>query len=132
MEDEKTLVQKFSELRSAIDEKNEALDQLKEELSVVEYKLLKLLEADNKQSTARYEGIGFISIEKPKLKVSVNKADEDRLFEFVRASDREMFIKESIHPSTLVSFVDELITKGAEIPEFIKYYLQPKLKFYRR
>jgi len=88
------------------------------------------LEANGAVSTAKYEGMGYAQIQKPKLYASCRQENMDRLFDFLKEQKREDLIKTTVMPQTLSSFTKECIEGGVEVPEFISYYLKPTIRLY--
>jgi hypothetical protein len=108
----------------------EALKQAQEEFEQEESRLIEFLEANSAISTAKYEGIGYAQIQKPRLYASCRQEDMDRLFDFLKEQDREDLIKTTVMPQSLSSFTKERIEEGLEVPEFINYYLKPSIRLY--
>lgn len=95
----------------------------------IEEALAELLEAQDKKSTAKYEGIGFVTLKKPRLYARFDKEFEMQVFEFLKAENRVDLIKETVNTQSLSSFVTERVEVGQTIPEFIKYYLKRNVAF---
>lgn len=126
------LVIKLRDTKRQKEEIENALKLVKEELIKTESLLIEALNAEGKEASARYEGIGFVSLSKPQLFASYLKDNEETVFEFVRSQGREDLIKPTIHARSLSSYVGELIERGEKVPEYVNYYLKPQLKFYER
>jgi len=123
-------IQKAQELKSSLKEKSTScqkdLDKAQDELGA-------LMEAQGKTTTAKYEGVGFVTLGTPKIRASYHKEDEAKVFEYLRGEGRDDMIKESVHPSSLSSFVKELIqVECKNPPDCINHYLQPQVKFFAR
>jgi len=95
----------------------------------IEMALAELLEAQDKKSTAKYEGIGFVTLKKPRLYARFDKEFEPMVFEFLKKEKREDLIKETVNSQSLSSFVKERVEVGSAIPEYIKFYLKPNVAF---
>lgn len=127
---EKELIIEFQDALRLCDETEEAFKKAKEQKDRCEHALLEHLEQTGAEKTATYEGIGHVTRMKPRLYASCNKENEDLLFAFLCANDREDLIKRTVHSSSLSSLVKERIESGEEVPEFISYYLKPSARMY--
>lgn len=126
--DELTLIRQIKAAREKAKELKDLAVQAADEVDKAEGKLIEFMTDRGIKSTARYEGIGFASLEKPELFARCNKPDMERLFEFIKSIGREDLIKPSVHHSTLSSFVGEMLEKGENIPEFIQYGFKQTLR----
>ena len=126
------LVKSVRDKRAKVAELSDLLKVLKQELAETEYKLIEALNAEGKESSARYEGVGFVSLSKPQLFASYLKENEEAVFKFLQDSERADLIKPTVHTKSLSSYVSELIENGREVPACISYYLKPTLKLYER
>lgn len=129
-ESERDLLCRFKCVKERRDELKEALKQAQEEFEQEESRLIEFLEANSAISTAKYEGIGYAQIQKPKLYASCRQEDLNRLFDFLKEQEREDLIKTTVMPQSLSSFTKERIEEGLEVPEFISYYLKPSIRLY--
>lgn len=128
---EAELVRALQTKRQERDSMEESLKVLKEEVIELETQLIEALNAEGKDATARYEGIGYFSLSKPQLFASYKKENEEEVFQFVRDAGREDLIKPTIHSRSLSSYVSELVETGKKIPDCLTYYLKPMIKFYK-
>jgi hypothetical protein len=129
---EKELVKKFKELFVEVNELKMAIENKKAVLEKTKHELLELMEADGKDRTATYEGIGFISRLKPRLYANITEERKPELFNFIREDGRQDLIKETVDPSSLSSYVSELLEQGKPVPECISYILKPSLRLYQK
>lgn len=129
---ERDLIEDFKAADEALDAAKAKVKEAQISYDKIHQELFELMEAESKQTTAKYEGLGFVSMVKPKLRASVLKENEDKLFAFLQDKEREDLIKETVNPGSLSTFVGELIDAGEQLPEFIKYYMENKIKFYPR
>lgn len=127
---ERDLIISFKAADDALETAKGKVKELQATYDKIHQELFELMEAEHKQTTAKYDGLGFVSMVKPKLRASVLKENEDKLFEFLKEKDREDLIKEVVNPGSLSTFVGELIDTGEPLPEFIKYYMENKIRFY--
>ena len=130
IERERELVIKLKTTRNNKARLKAELELAQEELDQAEQSLYELMEAEEKQRTATYEGVGFVSILSPKVRASCKKENQSLLFDFLKGIDRADLIKQEVDPRSLSTFVGELIKEGGKLPEFVTYYLQPQIKFY--
>ena len=129
-EKEKDLLCRFKCAKERRNQMKEALKQAQEDYEQVESQLIEFLEANSAISTAKYEGVGYAQIQKPRLYASCRQENMDNLFKFLQQHNREDLIKTTVMSQTLSSFTKECIEEGVEIPEFINYYLKPTIRLY--
>jgi len=129
-DDERDLLNRFKCAKERRDEVKEVLRVAQEEFEQEESRLIEFLEANSAISTAKYEGIGYAQIQKPRLYASCRQEDMDRLFDFLKDQEREDLIKTTVMPQSLSCFTKERIEEGLEVPEFISYYLKPTIRLY--
>lgn len=127
---ERDLVIEFRSAKERRDALKESLANAQEELDQTESRLIEFLEANSAVSTAKYEGIGYAQIQKPRLYANCRQENMELLFEFLKERQREDLIKTTVLPQSLSSFTSECIENGMEIPEFISYYLKPSIRLY--
>jgi len=123
----------FAQFRRAKEKRDNLKDDLKDaqaEYDMTESRLIELLESNSAISTAKYEGLGYAQIQKPRLYASCKEENMERLFDFLREKAREDLIKTTVMPQTLSSFVKECIETGIEIPDYVSYYLKPSIRLY--
>jgi len=127
---ERDLVLQFKCAKEKRDSLKEALKQVQEEFEKAEFAVIEFLESNSAISTAKYEGIGYVQIQKPRLYASCKEENMDRLFEFLKEQGREDLIKTTVLPQSLSSFTSECIESGTEVPECVSYYLKPSVRLY--
>lgn len=127
---EQDLIVKFRDAKEKVDALKLQLSEAQRECDEAENKLLELMQVEGKESSARYEGLGFVTMMKPALYANYLKENEDQVFEYLRTIDRADLIKETVNTRSLSSFVKESLEKGVPLPEIITYYLKPSLRFY--
>lgn len=130
---QKTEYELIVEFRAA----KETVNKLKDELSIAvgefdkaESQLVERLQNEGKDATARYDGLGFVSLYKPQLYASCAAENKESLFKFLRARKRQDLIQKTVHPSSLSTYVRELVENGRKVPVFISYYLKQSARFY--
>jgi len=129
---ERELIVRFKDAKEAISEAKERLAEATKSRDDAERELLELLQAEDKESTARYDGLGFCSISRPVVYASCLKENEDKLFSYLREQSRGDLVKEAVNSRSLSSYIRELIDTGGNIPEFISYYLKTGIRFYAK
>ncbi len=127
---ERDLVLQFKCAKEKRDALKEGLKQAQEEYEKIEFGLIEFLESNSAISTAKYEGIGYVQIQKPRLYASCKEENLQDLFVFLKDQGREDLIKTTVAPQSLSTFMSERIENGAEIPECVSYYLKPSVRLY--
>lgn len=121
---ERDLVLEFRTAKQLVDTLSSQLETAKKRLYKAEATLIEYLDAKGAVSTAKYDGVGHITLQKPRVFANYTKENEDTLFSFLREIGRDDLIKENIHRSSLSSFVSERIEQGEDVPPCINYYLK--------
>jgi len=127
---ERDLVIKFRDARKKKDEAKKAATKAQLEFDTVSNALIEALHAQDKTSSAKYEGIGYCGLVKPRLYASFDKDNEAAIFEYLRSVDRDDLIKPTVNAQSLSTFVKERVEKGEKLPEVIKYHIQESARFY--
>ena len=127
---ERDLVLRFKRAKERREDLKDCLQNAQEEYEQSESRLIEFLEAHSAVSTARYEGLGYAQMQKPRLYASCRQEHIERLLSFLKERKREDLIKTTVMPQSLSSFVSESIEQGVEIPEFVNYYLKPSIRLY--
>ena len=117
---EKTLVEEYRKTYDALAEAQEAKKAADSAFQQAKAKLIENLEARDATATAKYDGIGRVSLGRPDLFAQVDKANEDILFSYLKGIGRADLLKETVHWKTLSSFAGEMTQAGKNLPEFIK------------
>lgn len=95
-----------------------------------EMELIDHLTSQQSEGTARYDGIGYALMAKPRIFASCLVENKDKLKEYLRDKGREDLLREDVPAATLSAYVGELVENGKPIPEIISYYLKTSLKIY--
>lgn len=127
---ERELMIKFSDAKKRKDEAKIELENANAEYEQIEAALIEALQARNAESTAKYEGIGFVSLVKPRLYARFDKENEEQVFEFLKQEGREDLVKNTVNTQSLSGYIGERLEVGNGVPDFIKYYLKPSVRFY--
>jgi len=125
------LLKRVKDARQRCAEIDEAKKKADGELDEAEGKLIGFMADMGIKSTAKYEGIGFASLDKPELFARCNKPDQEKLIAYLKDNGRADLIKPSIHHKSLSGYVGELLESGGNIPEFIQYGFKQTLKVYK-
>jgi hypothetical protein len=126
--DEKDLVRELKQAREAKERAEEVFEVAKKEEARLELALIELLEANNANRTASYDGLGGFTLQRPKVYANVTKENQGKLFEFLHEIGRQDLIREGVPAPTLSSFVSERLENGEGVPEFIGYFLKTGLR----
>jgi len=127
---ERDLVLQFKCVKEKRDSMKESLKDAQAEYDSAESRLIEFLESNSAVSTAKYEGLGYAQINKPRLYASCRQENMDKLFSFLKDQQREDLIKTTVMPQSLSSFTKECIESGLEVPECINYYLKSSVRLY--
>lgn len=119
---EKELVSKIIEIKTKIDEKLQELEDLKAEFSKLEILLHEYVESKGIKATAKYDGIGSITIPEPQLFASISKENKDEAFKFLKSHNLNEFIEPNIHSRVLSREIKRLKEEGVEIPSCINIF----------
>lgn len=127
---ERDLVIRFRNAKDKRDKLKTALTKAQQEFDEAGNDLIETLQAQDKKSTAKFEGIGSCGLVKPRLYARFDKENESDVFEYLREEGREDLIKETVNSQSLSSFVKERLEEGQTVTEKINYYLQTTARFY--
>ena len=114
---EKELLLKLKASKETRDSLKENLKGAQAEYDKAESELIEFLESHSAVSTAKYQGLGYAQIQKPRLYASCKEENIQELFDFLKDHGREDLIKTTVLPQSLSSFTSECIENGDEIPE---------------
>ena len=123
---ERELVLEYSQAKEEVESLEETLKKAKDRFEKAQAKLVEELQSKGASQTAKYDGIGRITILKPL--VGARSINEDALFNYLKQIGRDDLMKMTVHHKTLSSFVKELLDAGMEIPEFIEYWFKPSTR----
>lgn len=124
------LLYEYTDARKNRDRLKALLEDAQERLNQAESRLIETLQEKGATATAKYDGLGYVALSKPKVYASYRKEDEEQVFNYLRSIGENDIIKDSVHPSSLSSVVARLIEDGREIPDQVNYYLKTGLRLY--
>ena len=124
------LVIQFRDARLKLNELKEAVTAAQKEFDETEHQLIERLTDEGKDATARYDGIGYVGVNKPSVYASYAPENKDTLFKFLRIHKRQDLIQKTVNSRSLSTYVKELIDIGKKVPECISYYLKQSARFY--
>jgi hypothetical protein len=125
---ERDLVLELKAAGEAVDVLDASLKKAKEKEEAAEAALIELLEANQAEATAHYDGVGYFRMVKPRLYASVTKENQEKLFSFLQEIGRDDLIKQVVMPQTLSTFVKERIENGEPVPDYVSTYFKQSLK----
>jgi len=128
--DEKELLIQLKKARQNCEDLRVQTVQANKELDGIETQIVDCLEARQASSTAKYDGIGYVTIEKPKLHASCNKENREQLVLYLRGMGHGDMVIETVGNKSLNMVVKECIDNGLEIPEYINHYFERVVKLY--
>jgi predicted 2-oxoglutarate/Fe(II)-dependent dioxygenase YbiX len=129
---ERDLLQAYVEARRELEALSESLKESRAKYDQAEAALVEALIANDATATAKYEGLGFVSLQKPALFAAYSKEQEGKVFQFIRDNGMDSIIKPTVHHKSLSGFVSALVEEGKQVPEFISYYMKQGVKFFSR
>lgn len=123
---ERELVLEYASAKDEVEKLEDNLKLAKDRFEKAQRLLVEELQSKSASQTAKYDGIGRITILKPLI--GARSIDEEKLFGYLRQIGRDDLMKMTVHHKTLSSFVKELLDAGMEIPEFIEYWFKPSTR----
>jgi len=125
MDREKKLVTAYRKAKEDASLKTKDAIEAKTKVLGIEDELINLMVDKSIERTAKYEGVGFVTLNKPKVRASCVEANKEQLFDFLKKQNRADMIKTGV--GSLDKFVAGILAEGKEPPKFISYYLQNNL-----
>lgn len=117
---EQELVMEYRMTYDALEKAEQAKKDAAERFNKAKAMLIEDMEKRNATATAKYEGIGRVSLLKPELFARVDKANQEELYSYLNQIGRNDLFRQTVHHATLTSFAKEMSEKGDPLPEFIK------------
>lgn len=129
-ESEKNLLEMFAIAKKEVEGLAILLENATKNKALIEDKLMRLLEDDDKVASAKYEGLGHVVIVEGAAYASIEKGRSDDVLAYLKSVGREDMIKTSVHSATLSSFVREQLKMNADLPPGVTFYKPKGLRFY--
>lgn len=123
---EKELVLEYKLAKDEVERLEDESKKAKSRFEIAQAKLVEELQSKGASKTAKYDGVGTITLMKPS--VGARSENEDVLFDYLKQIGRNDLIKPTVHHKTLSSFVKEMLDAGMEIPDFIEYWFKPSTR----
>lgn len=128
--DERALICAFCDARAQRDRLKADLTDAQARMDAAEHALIEALQAQDKTATASYDGLGWVSLTKPRLFARYDKEDEDQVIAFVTQDGRPDLVRTIVQPGALSAYVAEQVEAGRALPPIIKFYLRHTVRFY--
>ena len=129
MTSEKELLQSYVEARREVGQLSVQLSDAKERMNQAEAALLKFMEDNGVVSTAKYDGLGRLTITAPMLRVSIAEGKESDAFAYLKLIGEDSSIKQSIHWKRLASIIQPKVENNEPLPEAFTYFFQQQTRF---
>lgn len=123
---ERELVLEYKLAKDEVERLEDESKKAKNRFEIAQAKLVEELQSKGASKTAKYDGVGTITLMKPL--VGARSENEDVLFDYLKQIGRDDLIKPTVHHKTLSSFVKEMLDAGMEIPDFIEYWFKPSTR----
>ncbi len=91
---------------------------------------MKLLEDDEKRSSAKYEGLGHVTIIDGATYASIEKGRQGEVLETLKGLGRDDLIETKVQSAKLSTYVRECLNQNLDIPAGVTYYNKRWLNFY--
>ena len=128
--DNKALLEKLIEDRSIVNDLEDQLALAKEEKAKSQAQLIESMDDADTKSVKIITQYGIRNVARTEqLYASVTKEQQEDLLKWVdEECGRSDMIKQSVHPSTLSSFIGRRIEAGEPVPAFISMYFKAGLR----
>jgi hypothetical protein len=127
---ERDLLVVYKAARQELDATKEQLKEVQARYDEAETKMVEHLTAIGADATAKYDGIGYAKLQKPRVYASCLKENEDRLKAYLREKGREDLVREVVNAQSLSGYVGELIEAGKPLPDMVTYFLKQAVRLY--
>lgn len=129
--DEQALLIKYREAKQQLEALKAKLAEMQEVFNNAEEELIDLLNEQGKEASARYSGVGWVTLSKPRVFANCKIDNYPLLFKYLHNQKRGDLIRKTVNPASLSSFVKEILESSKKkIPPFISYYLKPGLRYF--
>lgn len=130
VQSEYQLLIKFKAAKDKLWTLKEQTTEAQKEFDQAESQLIENLREEGKEATARYENLGYVSLNQPVIYASIAAEKKDEAFKFLRSRKRGDLIHKTVNSRSLSTFIKELMEAGRKVPECISYYLKTSARFY--
>jgi len=127
---ERELLVAFKEACQRLDDIKEAQKDAQAVKDRFETELVELLTGNEAEATAKYDGIGYGKMSKPRVFASCTVENKEALKAYLIKAGREDLIKEDVSAPALSGFVGELLEQGKPAPAMVSYYLKTSVRIY--
>ena len=125
---EKDQLIKLREAKFKLEKAKQEQTEAQKEYDKQEAIIVEMLTEKDAKTTAKYYGIGSVTLMAPLVQAQTDKEHEEELFRFVKEKGESAIIKLAIHPQSLNGFVGRCLDRGEVLPDFLTYYLQPSIR----
>lgn len=126
--DERALLEKFVTAKTRLNKADAEKSDAEKEFEIARAQLADSLQERGAKTTAKYPGIGSVTMLEPRVQASYDKEREQDLFNFIKENGEAELVKLTVHPQSLNGFVSRMLKGEKGIPEFLNYYLRPSLR----
>lgn len=126
---EQKMLKEYADARKQVADLTVQLDDAKERRNNAEERLLKFMDDKGIKATAKYDGIGRLTIIAPMLRVSIEEGKDAEAFEYLRSSGEADSIKQSVNWKTLASIMKAKVEANEPLPDCFTYYFQQQSRF---
>lgn len=123
---ERELVLEYKKAKDEVEQLEQQLREAKDRFDKAQTKLVEELQIKGASQTAKYDGLGKITVLKPL--VGARSLDEEKLFSYLKQIGRDDLMKMTVHHKTLSTFVKERLEVGDDVPDFIEYWFKPSTR----
>lgn len=130
VQSEYQLLINFKEAKDTLFNLKEMVTEAQKKFDQAESQLIEYLREGEKEATARYQGLGYVGLNKPVIYASIAAEKKDEALKFLRSRKRGDLIQKTVNSRSLSTFIKELMEAGRKVPECISYYLKTSARFY--
>lgn len=127
---EKEMVDQLLQLTNKKELLKEELEYVNEQILLAKEKLTDHLHQQGADRSRTYEGIGFVSLYADTRPRCPDELKPD-FYQWLRDQGRDDLIKENVHWMSLKNFVDETMTAGGDLPDYLELNGQVSVKLYK-
>lgn len=128
---ERELVERFVAAETEVEQLKNQLKEANDRLEKANDDLLKLLDDDDKKSSAKYEGLGHVTKVDGAAQASIEKGRQEEVLQFLKENGREDMIKTTVAAPTLSTYVRECLKNNDPLPPGVTFYKPRWINFYK-